>query len=150
MLCYTTEINTIYNFLKCCCREMSHFWSQLRISSCYMEILSSFVTHKHNNKIKYLLYYSMKFLFQLYVCMHEVAQSCPTHWDPMDCSLPGSSIHGIFQARALECVAISFSISCIYEFNYCKNNFTVLIYKRGYQMYFSFIYIFIIKNITYP
>ena len=32
----------------------------------------------------------------------EVAQSCPTLRDPMDCSLPGSSAHGIFQARALE------------------------------------------------
>ena len=36
-------------------------------------------------------------------------KSCPTLWDPMDCSLPGSSIHGIFQARILERVAISFS-----------------------------------------
>ena len=36
-------------------------------------------------------------------------QSCPTLWDPMDCSLPGSSIHGIFQARVLEWVAIAFS-----------------------------------------
>ena len=40
----------------------------------------------------------------------EVAQSCPTLIDPMDCSLPGSSIHGIFQARVLEGVAIAFSI----------------------------------------
>ena len=32
----------------------------------------------------------------------EVTQSCPTLSDPMDCSLPGSSIHGIFQARVLE------------------------------------------------
>ena len=32
----------------------------------------------------------------------EVAQSCPTLSDPMDCSLPGSSVHGIFQARVLE------------------------------------------------
>ena len=39
----------------------------------------------------------------------EVTQSCPTLCDPMDCSLPGSSIHGIFQARILEWVAISFS-----------------------------------------
>ena len=39
----------------------------------------------------------------------EVAQSCMTLCDPMDCSLSGSSIHGIFQARALEWVAISFS-----------------------------------------
>ena len=41
--------------------------------------------------------------------MNEVAQSCPTLHDPMDCSLPGFSIHGIFQARVLEWVAISFS-----------------------------------------
>ena len=39
----------------------------------------------------------------------EVAQSCPTLSDPMDCSLPGSSIHGIFQARVLEWDAIAFS-----------------------------------------
>ena len=39
----------------------------------------------------------------------EVAQSCPTLCNPMDCSLPGSSVHGIFQARILEWVAISFS-----------------------------------------
>ena len=37
---------------------------------------------------------------------NEVAQSCLTLCDPMDCSLPGSSIHGIFQARILEWVAI--------------------------------------------
>ena len=42
----------------------------------------------------------------------EVAQSCPTLCDPMDCSLPGSTIHGSFQARILEWVAISFSIQC--------------------------------------
>ena len=40
----------------------------------------------------------------------EVAQSCPTLRDPMDCSLPGSSVHGIFQARVLEWGAIAFSI----------------------------------------
>ena len=40
----------------------------------------------------------------------EVAQSCPTFSDPMDYSLPGSSIHGIFQARLLEWGAIAFSI----------------------------------------
>ena len=38
-----------------------------------------------------------------------VTHLCPTFCDPMDCSLPGSSIHGIFQARVLEWVAISFS-----------------------------------------
>ena len=39
----------------------------------------------------------------------EVAQSCLTLSEPMDCSLPGSSVHGIFQARVLEWVAIAFS-----------------------------------------
>ena len=40
----------------------------------------------------------------------EVAQSCPTLSDSMDCSLPGSSIHGISQARVLESGAIAFSL----------------------------------------
>ena len=40
---------------------------------------------------------------------NEVTQSCPTLWDPMDSSLPGSSIHRIFQARVVEWAAISFS-----------------------------------------
>ena len=39
----------------------------------------------------------------------EITQSCPTLCDPMDCSLPGSFVHGILQARILEWVAISFS-----------------------------------------
>ena len=42
-------------------------------------------------------------------CEREVAQSCPTLRDPVDCSPLGSSVHGILQARILEWVAISFS-----------------------------------------
>ena len=41
----------------------------------------------------------------------EVAQSCPTLRDPMDCSPPGSSIHGVFQTRVLKWGAIAFSFS---------------------------------------
>ena len=48
----------------------------------------------------------------------EVAQSCPTLRNPMDCSLPGSSIHGIFQARVLEWGAITFSESTLYIRSY--------------------------------
>ena len=64
------------------------------------------------------------FLFQ---CMKvenesEVAQSCLTLSDPMDCSLPGSSIHGIFQATVLEWGAIAFPMEISQE---TKNRFTM-------------------------
>ena len=51
------------------------------------------------------------FLLQCMKAEHEseIAQSCPTLSNPMDCSPPGSSVHGIFQARVLEWVAIAFS-----------------------------------------
>ena len=42
-------------------------------------------------------------------CVCLVTQSCPTLWDPKDCSPPGSSVHGILQARILECIVIPFS-----------------------------------------
>ena len=46
-------------------------------------------------------------------CESEVAQPCPTLRDPMDCSPPGSSIHGIFQARMLKWGAIAFSVKLL-------------------------------------
>ena len=49
----------------------------------------------------------------------EVAQLCPTLSDPMDCSLPGSSIHGIFQASVLEWGAIAFSDILVRVYNKC-------------------------------
>ena len=47
----------------------------------------------------------------IWVCVCSVAQACPSLGDPLDCSQPGSSAHGIFQARILEWVAISSSRS---------------------------------------
>ena len=47
--------------------------------------------------------------WEILFCESEVAQSCPTPSDPTDCSLPGSSVHGIFQTRVLEWGAIAFS-----------------------------------------
>ena len=58
----------------------------------------------------------------------EVAQSCLTLRNPMDCSLPGSFIHGIFQARVLEWVAIAFSIKSP------KNLPNSFLSKRSYKM----------------
>ena len=51
----------------------------------------------------------------------EVAQSCPTLCDPMDCSPPGSSVHGIFQARILEWGAIAFSKKQTQKYNNIEN-----------------------------
>ena len=59
----------------------------------------------HSSCSKYILYWC----FSFWLKWSEVAQSCPTLCDPVDCSLPGSSLYGILQARVLEWVAISFS-----------------------------------------
>ena len=59
----------------------------------------------------------------------EVAQSCLTLSDLMDCSLPGSSIRGIFQARVLEWVAIVFSAQCLY-WELC----TFLLFNKSYSL----------------
>ena len=56
----------------------------------------------------------------------EVAQSCPTLSNPMDCSLPGSSIHGIFQASVLEWGAIAFSRTVSRGLVYVELNFHIL------------------------
>ena len=57
----------------------------------------------------------------------EVAQSCPTLSDPMDCSLPGSSAHGIFQARVLEWGAIAFVM--VYESGLQAENNEIKIHR---------------------
>ena len=65
----------------------------------------------------------------------EVAQSCPTLSDPMDCGLPGSSVHGIFQARVLEWGAIAFSLCITTNWKILKevgipDHFTCLLRNR--------------------
>jgi len=89
----------------------------------------------------------------------EVAQSCPTLSDPMDCSLPGSSIHGIFQARVLEWGAIAFigniknthfgNIYTVYtdylywssSFSYSSSNYNLLIWDLLTFSFFFWIFI---------
>ena len=67
----------------------------------------SFIQH-HSSKASILIYVSE-------VKWSEFTQSCPNLLDTMACSLSGSSIHGIFQARILEWVAISFSNICLWS-----------------------------------
>ena len=74
----------------------------------------------------------------------EVAQSCPTLRDPMDCSLPGSSVHGIFQARVLEWGAIAFSATLAY---FLLIHFFVLYLMLGLLSLFHFLINFI--NVCY-
>ena len=72
----------------------------------------------------------------------EVAQSCPTLSDPMDCSLPGSSMHGIFQARVLEWGAIAFSVC--FSSKVIVNSLLFLVKETAsYQLYFVKLYIVI-------
>ena len=78
----------------------------------------------------------------------EVSQSCPTLSHPMDCSLPGSSVHGIFQARVLEWGAIAFSgyfmrLTLIYS-----NLFFLNGVKRGQKSPFCWWYTLTIQNDT--
>ena len=80
-------------------------------------------------------------------------QSCPTLCNPMDCSLPGSSIHGILQARILECVAIVFSRGSSQARDRTWVSFTAgrffTIWATGKPLYVIYIYFFmIIKNVS--
>ena len=79
-----------------------------------VEVEVSIHTHAHESE-SVDLYTHTKVKVKVLICTHshksesEVAQSCLTLCDPVDCSPPGSFIHGILQARILEWVATSFS-----------------------------------------
>ena len=89
-----TYIHITYKYIHICIYHIVVFIICIYITHAY--------THTHIHRKRHL--------FQgLEVKESEFTQLCPTHCDPMDSSLPGSSIHGIFQARILEWVAISFS-----------------------------------------
>ena len=70
----------------------------------------------------------------------EVVQSCLTLSDPMDCSPPASSIHGIFQASVLEWGAIfSHSVDCLFSYSIMSFDTTKLIFNKPNLFIFSFV-----------
>ena len=83
---------------------MSTANNSIWFSSCLENIFCTNISSPYSPQ-----YINAHFHFCFLKWRSEVAQSCPTLCDPRDCSLPGSSVHGIFQAIVLERIAISFS-----------------------------------------
>ena len=85
---------------------------------CMVEVNDSTLLYQTPNRINNMCYRG---------CMHtKLLQSCLTLCDPMYCSLPGSSVHGILQARTLEWVAILFSREFSWCFLHCQVSFLPL------------------------
>ena len=81
----------------------------------------------------------------------EDAQSCPTLRDPMDCSLPGSSAHGIFQTRVLEWGAISFSAPCtrFHKLPHQPTSVVPYTYRSRYRVLFKLLFVhYILETIS--
>ena len=105
----THTSNTCWLMLgKCCCLKTTLPYYGCRVvlfpstnNLCFLHLVFSTCHTKFTFEVSDHSQNEMKW--------REFAQSCPTLCDSMDCSLPGSSIHGILQARILEWVAISFS-----------------------------------------
>ena len=91
-------------------KKSSYFYFRKK-RLCLILYMNSQLSKYDTNKItELLLTKNRKKETCLYkISLSEVTQSCPTLCDPMDCCPPGSSLHGILQARILEWVAISFS-----------------------------------------
>ena len=114
----------------------------------------------------YLVLFLIFCNFMSELVSEQLTQSCPTLYDPMDCSLPGSSVHGILQARVLEWVAVSFSrgssqprdrtrVSCIPGrcYNFIFSLFNVISLARSFffeniSYLFTIIFLFIILFIS--
>ena len=100
-ICWT--LLNAFPILSKCSYSFTHFVNMIMLID--FRVLKS-ILHFWDKSHEVVIYYHFNILF---IVNSEVAQSCPTLCDPMDCSLPGSSVHGIFQAIVLEWIAISFS-----------------------------------------
>ena len=129
VVCFPSSLSWLVLWICFCQRKSSKFAFWLRCdtynSNAYLDIMTTFPekalfcrrhlesTHTVFSDTRRLFEMKEKtriLKFSLTICgSSEVTQSCPTLCDLMDCILPGSSVHGFFQARVLEWVAISFS-----------------------------------------
>ena len=96
---------------------MRRFLIKIHLFACYRSICIFYYCLSFGNMLlsknlsifpSYLICW-YKVVYDIPLCVCSVAQSCLTLCNPMDCSPPGSSVHGILQARVLEWVAVSFS-----------------------------------------
>ena len=97
------------------------FWKEMQIGNLKLKELlrcihniSDRIFTANEGSFRFCVYNLWRFMFRTaslnsYVSAGSVSQSCPTLCNTMDCSSPGSSVHGIFQARIVEWVAISYS-----------------------------------------
>ena len=85
------------------CKFLLVGWLYIPIYICFLVIII--------NSIAFDLQIILEWMIICAAAAAKSLQSCPTLCDPMDCSPPGSSVHGIFQARVLEWGAIAFSVS---------------------------------------
>ena len=107
-LCLSLKTKILVNLFGCSRSQLWHVGSisltknPTRLPALGVQSLS----HRTTMKVPFVCLYVYIYVYE---SESEVAQSCPTVCNSMDCSLPSSSVHGIFQARVLEWVAISFS-----------------------------------------
>ena len=100
--------NTRYHCIPIRITEIKSYCSSKYWSSCNSNTAAVIWYNYLENSLA-VAYNITNNMIALCVRAHSVAQSCLTLCDPMDCSSPGSSIHGIFQSKILEWVAISYS-----------------------------------------
>ena len=108
-LIFFLEVWLIYNVVLVPCVHKVHIYTYICIDICMLDICTQVYT-----KYIYIHIYMYRHMYVRHIYIFsdsfplcECAQSCLTLCYPTDCSPPGSSVHGIFQLRILECVAIS-------------------------------------------
>ena len=112
---YTVEVRNRFKGLDLTDRVPEELWTE--VCEIVQEAVIKTIPKKTKcKKAKWLSEEVLQIAMERRESESEVAQSCLTLSDPVDWSLPGSSVHGIFQARILEWGAIAFSVSSLHSY----------------------------------